>query len=71
MRSIRFGDKRPRDRDDGFLDELFETAQRADRGSGVQCPDPAGMAGTPGFQEVERLRAAHLADGNAVRAETQ
>ena len=43
-----------RDGDDRFLDELFETAQRADAGAGVDRADAAGMAGAPGFEEVER-----------------
>ena len=45
-----------RDGDDGFLDELFHAAQRADSGvPGVDGADAAGMAGAPGFQEVERF----------------
>src|SRR5579885_3033644 len=66
-----FGDQRARDRDDGFLDELLETAERADGGAGVDRADAAGMAGAPGLQEVERLRATHFADGNAVGAQPQ
>jgi hypothetical protein len=65
------GDQRARDGDDGFLDELFEAAQRADGGAGVDRADAAGMAGAPGFEEVERLGAAHLADRDAVGAQAQ
>jgi hypothetical protein len=32
---------------------------------------PPGMAGVPGFQEIERLAAAHLTDDNAVRAQAE
>jgi hypothetical protein len=39
--------------------------------SGMDRADPAGMAGAPGFEEVERLGAAHLADRNAVGAQAQ
>ena len=60
-----------RDGDDGFLDELLQSAQRADRGAGVQRADATGMAGAPGFEEVERLGAAHLADGNAIGPQTE
>ena len=50
-----FGDQRLGDSDDGFLDELFEAAQRAERSAGVDRADAAGMAGAPGLQEIERL----------------
>ena len=33
--------------------------------------DAAGMASAPCFEEVERLSAAHLADGNAVRTKAE
>ena len=65
------GDQRARHGDDGFLDELLEAAQRAERGAGVDGADAAGMAGAPGLQQVERLGAAHLADRNAVGAQAQ
>jgi hypothetical protein len=65
------GDQRARDGDDGFLDELFEAAQRADAGAGMDRADAAGMAGAPGFEEVERFGAAHLADRDAVGAQAQ
>src|SRR5689334_10296780 len=51
------GDERARHGDDGFLDELLEAAQRADRGACVDGADPAGMPGAPSLQEVERLGA--------------
>ena len=65
------GDERARDRDDGFLDELLEPAQRADRRSGVQRADAAGMAGSPGLEEIEGLRAAHLADRDSIGPQPQ
>ena len=37
----------------------------------MQRPDAAGMAGAPRLEEVERLRAAHLADGNAIGTKPQ
>jgi len=49
------GDQRPGDGDDSFLDELLEAAQRAECGASVDRADPAGMAGAPGLQEIERL----------------
>ena len=67
----RFGDQRTRHGDDGFLDELFETAQSAEPGPGVDSADAAGMAGAPGLQEVERLGPAHFADRNAVGPQPQ
>ena len=60
-----------RDGDDGFLDELLEPPQRTERGAGVDRADAAGMAGAPGLQEIERFGAAHFADRDAVRAQTQ
>ena len=65
------GDQRARDGDDGFLDELLEPAQRAERGAGVDGADAAGMAGAPGLQEIERFGAAHLADRDAVGPQAQ
>ena len=65
------GDQGARDRDDGFLDELLEPAQRADAGAGVDGADAAGMAGAPGLEEIERFGAAHLADRDAVGAQAQ
>jgi hypothetical protein len=65
------GQQRARDRDDGLLNELLHTAQRAERGSGVDRADAARMAGAPGFEEIERLGAAHLADRDAIRAQAQ
>ena len=65
------GNQGARDGDDGFLDELFEAAQRADAGAGVNGADAAGMAGAPGFKEVESFGPAHLADRDAIRAQAQ
>ena len=65
------GDQRARHGDDGFLDELLEPAQRAERGAGVDGADAAGMAGAPGLQEIERFGAAHLADRDAVGTQAQ
>ena len=65
------GDQRARHGDHGFLDELFEPAQRAERGAGVDRADPAGMAGAPGLQQIEGFRAAHLADRDAVGPQPQ
>jgi hypothetical protein len=67
----RLGDQRARDRDHGFLDELLEPAQRAERRSRVNGSDAPGMSGAPGFQKIERLRTAHFADGNAIGPQTQ
>jgi len=64
-------DQNARDGDDGFLDELFETAQRADRRARMDCPDAARMPSAPSFQEIQRLAAAYLADGNAIGAQAQ
>ena len=60
------GDQGARNGDDGFLDELLEAAQRAERRAGMKGADAAGMAGAPGLQQVERFRAAHLADRDAI-----
>ena len=66
-----FRDQGARDGDDSLLNELFKATQRADACAGVDGADPARMAGAPGFEQVQRFRAAHLADGNAVGAQTQ
>ena len=65
------GDERAGDGDDGFLNQLLEPAERAESAAGVDGANAAGMAGAPGLEEVERLRAADLADRNAVGAEPQ
>jgi hypothetical protein len=41
------------------------------RGAGMDRADAAGMAGAPGFEEVEGFGAAHLADRDAVGAQAQ
>src|SRR3546814_3213476 len=64
-------DQRARDRYDSFLNELFETAQCADAGAGVDGADAAGVAGAPGFEQVEGFRAAHLADGDTIRPQAK
>ena len=48
----RFGNERARNRDDRFLDKLFEPPQRSDRGAGVDRADPARVTGAPGLQQV-------------------
>lgn len=55
-----------RDGDDGFLDQLFHPPQRTERGPGMDGADAAWMAGAPGFEEIERLRSAHLTDRDTV-----
>jgi hypothetical protein len=65
------GDQGARDGDDSLLDELFEAAQRADAGTGMDGADPARMAGAPGFEQVEGFGPAHLADRDAVGAQAQ
>ncbi len=67
----RLGDQRARDRHDGLLDELLHPAERTERGAGVNRADAAGVAGAPGFDEVERLGAANLADGDTIGPEAQ
>ena len=67
----RFGDQRARNSDDGLLDQLLKTAQRAERRACVDCPDAAGVTGAPGFQEVEGFGPADLADRNAVGPKAQ
>ena len=37
----------------------------------MDCADPAGMAGPPGLEQIERFCTAHFADGNAIGAQTQ
>ena len=67
----RFSNEGARNGDDGFLDELFESPQGADRRAGVDRADPARMAGAPGFQQVQRFGAAHLADRYTVGPQPQ
>ncbi|CAM5340128.1 hypothetical protein ATER59S_01087 [Aquamicrobium terrae] len=47
------GDQSARDRDDGFLDELFEAAQRTDAGTSMDRADAAGMSRPSGFEQIE------------------
>ena len=65
------GDQGARDGDDSLLNELFKAAQRTDAGAGVDGADPAGVSRAPCFQKVEGFRSAHLADGDAIRAQAQ
>ena len=67
----RIGEQGSRDSDDGFLDQLLHAAERAKCTSGMDRADPPWMAGAPGFEEIERLSAAHLADRNAVGPQPQ
>ena len=64
-------DQGARDGDDGFLDELLEPAQRAERGARVDGADAAGMTRAPGLEQIERLGAADLADRNAIGPQAQ
>ncbi len=61
-----FGNHRSRHGDDGFLDKLLKAAERAERGAGMDGANAARMARAPSFQQVQRLRAAHLTDWNSV-----
>src|SRR3546814_18763021 len=63
------GDQRAGDRDDGFLNELLEAAQRAERGAGVDGADAARVARPPRLEQIQRLGAAHLYDRNTIRSE--
>ena len=63
------GDQRARHGDDGFLNQLLQPAECAQRRARMDGPDASGMSGAPGFQEIQRLRAAHLADRDAIRPE--
>ena len=67
----RLGDEGAGHGDHGFLDQLLQAAERAERRAGVQRPDPAGVAGAPGLQKAQRLRAPDLADGDAVGAKPE
>ena len=62
------GDQGAWHRDDGFLDQLLHSAQRAECRAGMDGADATGMTGAPGFQEIERFGASDLTDGNAVRS---
>jgi hypothetical protein len=57
--------------DDRFLDQLLHPPERTDRAAGVDRPDPAGVAGPPGLEEIKRLGAAHFANRNPVRAKAK
>ena len=65
------GDQGARDGDDRFLDQLLHPPKSADGASGVDRPDPAGVAGAPGLEEIKRLGAAHFANRNPVRAKAK
>src|SRR6516165_12684939 len=64
-------DERARDGNDRFLHELLETPQGADGRASMNGADPAGMAGSPGFQQVQRFGATHLADWYAIRPQPE
>ena len=66
-----FGDQGARDGDDGFLDELLKPPQRTDSAASMDGANAARMAGAPGFDKIERLSAAHLANGDAIRTKAQ
>jgi len=57
--------------DDRFLNELFESPQRANGGPGMDRADPARMAGAPGFQQIQRLGAADFAHRDAIGPQPQ
>src|SRR5215207_10370988 len=61
-----FGNERSGHGHDGFLDELLEATERTYGRARVQGADAARMPGAPSLQEVQRLRAAHLADRDAI-----
>ena len=68
--------QRPRSRlvplpDYAFLDQLLHAAQRAERGTGVDRPDPARMTGAPCFEQIECFGPAHFADGDAIGPQAQ
>src|SRR6516225_6437535 len=65
------GDQRPRDGHHRLLHQLLETSQRADRGRRMDRADAAGMSRAPGLQQIERLAAPHLADGDAIGPEPE
>ena len=65
------GDQRARNRDDGFLNELFEAAQRTDARTGMDGADASGMTCAPGFEQIEGFGTADLTDRNAIRAKAQ
>src|SRR3546814_3465021 len=62
-----FRDQCARDRDDGLLDQLLEASKCANGCCGVDRSDAAGVPRAPSLQEIERLGAPHLADGDPVR----
>src|ERR1700730_9449590 len=64
-------DKRSRDGHDGLLHQLLETAERADRGRGMDRADPTGMSRAPRFQPIQRLRTTHLAYRDAIGPEPE
>jgi len=65
------GDQGTRNGEHGFLHKLLKPAQCTDRGVGVDGADPARMAGAPGFEQIERLAAAHLANRNPIGPQAQ
>ena len=67
----RLGDQRARHARHGFEDQLLEPVERRAGGAGMDRANPAGMAGTPGFEQIEGLGPADLADRNSVGAQSQ
>ena len=63
------GDQRARDGDDSLLNELFKATERTDSGARMDGADTAGVSRSPRFQKVEGFRSAHLANGDAIRAQ--
>src|SRR3546814_5463029 len=66
-----FGDERARHGHHRFLDELLHPAQRTQCATGMDGADASGMTGAPGFEKIKRLGPAHLADGDAIRAQAE
>ena len=63
-------DERARRRVDDLLDELAEPIEHGARVVRVDGGDAARVAGVPGLEQLERRAVAHLADQDAIRAET-
>ena len=66
-----FGDGALRRRGRCLGHEIFEADEAGARVIGVKGGDAARMAGVPGFQEIERFSASHLADKDTVGTKPQ
>ncbi len=56
---------------DGFLDQLLHSVERTERRASVNCTDPTGVTGSPGFQQPKGLGSTHLTDRDAIWAQAQ